>query len=218
MSSLQHNKSTNIELMTILSFPWRNSRGPGGGQGDSLTLLTGKFVLTYWEKRGTEKKENGEEKKEIEKGKVENWKWKGKSYKMRRGLFLFFFCFLFCCFCFCFLGFFLFCFVLFCFFWLFTFQNHCYLFWVFQNLNFLPGKSISRREKKFRKNDFAPSEKYSSYASASFTIWTKPDIITYNLKAWYWKHIHVQWITMYFLSSLSIKTVSSITLWSRHQK
>ena len=32
--------------------------------------------------------------------------------------------------------------------------------------DFLPGKSISRREKKIRKNDFAPSEKYSSYALA----------------------------------------------------
>ena len=31
---------------------------------------------------------------------------------------------------------------------------------------FSTGKSISRREKKIRKNDFAPSEKYSSYASA----------------------------------------------------
>ena len=42
----------------------------------------------------------------------------------------------------------------------FTFQN---LFWVYQNGNFLPGKSISRRE-KIRKNDFASSETFSSHA------------------------------------------------------
>ena len=36
---------------------------------------------------------------------------------------------------------------------------------VYQNGYFLPGKSISRRE-KIRQNDFAPSEKYSSYAPA----------------------------------------------------
>ena len=40
---------------------------------------------------------------------------------------------------------------------LFTFQNHQNLFWVYQNGNFLPGKKI-------RKNDFVPSEKYTSYA------------------------------------------------------
>ena len=51
------------------------------------------------------------------------------------------------------------------FFLLFTFQNHWHLFWGYQNGNFLPGKSISHR-KKFKKNDFAPSEKYSSYAPA----------------------------------------------------
>ena len=37
----------------------------------------------------------------------------------------------------------------------------------FQNGNFLPGKSISRRE-KIRRNDLAPSEKkYSSYGSGT---------------------------------------------------
>ena len=35
--------------------------------------------------------------------------------------------------------------------------------WVYQNGNFLPGKSISRREKIW-KNDFAPSEKYACCA------------------------------------------------------
>ena len=39
------------------------------------------------------------------------------------------------------------------------------LFWVYQNGNFLPGKSISRREN--RKNDFTPSKKFSFYTSAN---------------------------------------------------
>ena len=45
-------------------------------------------------------------------------------------------------------------------------ENHWNLFCVYQNGNFLPGKSISRRE-KIRKNDFAPSERFSSYAPAA---------------------------------------------------
>ena len=63
--------------------------------------------------------------RKIVKGKeVENWKMeRGKSSKIRRGLFFFFF------------------------FLLFTFKNDKNLFWVYQNGNFLPGKSISRREK-----------------------------------------------------------------------
>ena len=50
---------------------------------------------------------------------------------------------------------FLFCFVFF--FLLFTFQNHRNLFWVYQNVNFLPGKkSISCREKKSGKMTLPP--------------------------------------------------------------
>ena len=37
------------------------------GGGESLILFTGKFLLTYREKRGKEKRENGEEKKENSK-------------------------------------------------------------------------------------------------------------------------------------------------------
>ena len=47
-----------------------------GGRGCPPTLLTGKFLLTYREKRGKEKRENGEEKKENQKregGKVTKW-------------------------------------------------------------------------------------------------------------------------------------------------
>ena len=55
-------------------------------------------------------------------------------------------------------------FFFFFFFFAFTFENDENLFWGYQNRNFLPGKSISPREKKIRKNDFAPSEKFSCYA------------------------------------------------------
>ena len=58
---------------------------------------------------------------------MENWKWKQENVR-KRGEDLFFFFFFF-------------------FFLLFTFENDENLFWVYQNGNFLPGKSISRREK-----------------------------------------------------------------------
>ena len=44
-----------------------------------------------------------------------------------------------------------------------TFQNPWNLFWIYQNGNFLPGKSISRREKS-GKITLLPLKKYSSYA------------------------------------------------------
>ena len=52
----------------------------GRGQGTECppTLLTGKFLLIYREKRGNEKGENGEEKKE-------NWKGEGGKLKMEGG-------------------------------------------------------------------------------------------------------------------------------------
>ena len=58
----------------------------------------------------------------------------------------------------------------------FTFQNDWNLFWVYQNGNFLPGKSISRRE-KIRKNAFPPSEKYSSYT---------PEYLAFMIHPWNW--------------------------------
>ena len=54
-------------------------------------------------------------------------------------------------------------FFLFKFFLLFTFQNNWNLFWYYQYVNFLLGKSISHWE-KIMKNDFAPSEQFSCYA------------------------------------------------------
>ena len=86
--------------------------------------------------------ENEEEKKENCKREGGKLKKEGKSCKMSRGPFFFFFFF---------------------FFLLFTFQNDKNLFWVYQNGNFLSGKSISCRE-KIKKNDFAPSGKFSCYA------------------------------------------------------
>ena len=63
---------------------WRNGRGGGAGwQSVPQILLTGKFLLTYREKRGKEKREIGAEKKEnrkkeggklkMEGGKVTKW-------------------------------------------------------------------------------------------------------------------------------------------------
>ena len=78
--------------------------------------------------------ENGAEKKEnwkIWRWKIENWKHgRRKRYKMRRGLLFFFFFFFFSS---------------------FTFQNYSNLFWVYQNGNFQPGKSIPSREKNQEK-------------------------------------------------------------------
>ena len=58
-----------------------------------LMLFTRNFLLTYWKKRGKEKRENGEEKKENGKnGKKEGGKSKmegEKSMKMIRGPFFF---------------------------------------------------------------------------------------------------------------------------------
>ena len=105
---------------------WRNRRGGRGGRVPPQRLLTGKFLLTYREKRGKEKRERGENWVE----KVENWKWKQENVR-KRGEDLFFFFFFF--------------------FLLFTFENDENLFWVYQNGNFLPGKSISRREKNQEK-------------------------------------------------------------------
>ena len=72
---------------------------------------------------------------------MENGRW--NSYKMRRRPFLSFFSFFFF------------------FFLLLTFQNHYNLFWVYQNGNFLPGKSISGRKKKSRKMTLPPQKNFS---------------------------------------------------------
>ena len=62
-----------------------------------LTLLTGKFLLTYREKRGKEKKENGERRKikKREKGRWKCWKCKEENFENMERTFLFFFFFFF---------------------------------------------------------------------------------------------------------------------------
>ena len=62
------------------------------------TLLTGKFLLTYWEKRGKEKGKMERKRRIIGKEKVENWIWKEEMLqndKMRTQPFFFFFFFAF---------------------------------------------------------------------------------------------------------------------------
>ena len=100
--------------------------GGGGGAGDRgqsapQRLLTGKFLLT--QERGKEKGKKGKGMK-IDKKRRKIVIKKENCYKKRWGPFFFFFFFL-----------------------LFTFENDGNLFWVYQNGNFLSGKSISRREK-----------------------------------------------------------------------
>ena len=105
---------------------WRNRRG-GGNRGHSAPrLLTGKYLLTYRENRGKEKRKMERKRRKMQKAKVENWKWKELKVK-KWGDFLSFFFFSLLLFRFCLV---------------FTFQNHWNLFWVYQNGNFLPGKSI----------------------------------------------------------------------------
>ena len=55
---------------------WPNSVGEGRGAEPGSILFTGRFLVTYREKR--EARKNGEEKKENCKRKVENSKWKGE--------------------------------------------------------------------------------------------------------------------------------------------
>ena len=86
-------------------------------------LLTGKFLMTY---RGKKRQGKNGKGMKIDKKKVENWKWKQENVLKRGEDFFFFFL-------------------------LFTFENDENLFWVYQNGNFLPGKSISRREKNQEK-------------------------------------------------------------------
>ena len=115
----------------------------GGGvgvQSEPQRLLTGKFLLTYWEKRGKEKREKG-------------WKLRRKGGKLEMeeqenvinggedfSFFSFFFFFFFFFFCFSLL------------------KTTKICFWVYQNANFLPGKSISRRGKKSRKMTLPPQK------------------------------------------------------------
>ena len=84
ISGIAHSQSGTKFWSGLLKASGVTGRGRGG-RVSPQRLLTGKFLLTYWEKRGKENRENGTEKKE-------NWKWKEESYKKREKTFFFFFC------------------------------------------------------------------------------------------------------------------------------
>ena len=122
---------------------WRNRRrGWAGGRVPPRDSWPGNFCWRWriGKKRGKEKGKRGEnwEKKkencEREGKKLETEV--GKAIKKRWGAFFFFFFFFF----------------------FFTFENDRNLFWVYQNGYFLPGKSISRREKKSGKMTLPPQK------------------------------------------------------------
>ena len=115
---------------------WRNRRGGRGGQSAPQRLLTGKFLLTYREKRGKEKRERGENWVE----KVENWKWKQENVR-KRGDDLFFF-FFFC----------------------FSLLKMTKICFGSTKMEIFYREKAFHAGKKIRKNDFAPSEKYACYA------------------------------------------------------
>ena len=130
---------------------WRNRRGGRGGRVPPQRLLTGKFLLTYREKRGKEKRERGENWVE----KVENWKWKQENVR-KRGEDLFFF-FFFC----------------------FSLLKTTKIFFGSTKMWIFHREKSFQAGKKIRKNDFAPSEKYACYAPGHampplYIIWTTP--------------------------------------------
>ena len=90
----------------------------GEGAAEGGRRLTGFFADLPGKERQGKKEQRSRKEGKLIKGKVENWKWNDmKSYKMRRVFFFFFF--------------------------FFTFQNHWYLFWVYQYGNFLPEKHFT---------------------------------------------------------------------------
>ena len=104
---------------------WRNSWGGGRGQSAPRHFSPGNFC---WPTRKRERQGKMEKKKKRRKIK-ESGKFEMEGKKLqneKRTFFFFFFCF-------------------------FTFQNHWNLFWVYQSGNFLPGKSISLRERNREK-------------------------------------------------------------------
>ena len=119
---------------------WCNRQG--GRLPPPQDFWPGNFCWPIRKREARKKRENGEKRRKIEKGKVEIWKCMEEKLQNEGRTFFFFLPFFF--------------------FLLFTFKNHWNLFWVNQNGNFLPGKSISCQE-KIRKNDFAPSEQFSCY-------------------------------------------------------
>ena len=142
-------KNKNEELSGF--FPGDCGSGvTGGGR-----LLTGKFLLTYQENRGKEKSENGAENKENLKRKVENLKRKEEKLQNEERTFFVLFCFVFVFLFVCLFGWFFFA---------FHFSKRLKFVFGLLKWEFFTGKKVFHAEKKIRKNDFAPSEKYSCYA------------------------------------------------------
>ena len=135
-----------MNLGTLLFIGVKDGRG--AGESATQRLLTGKFLLTYREKRGKEKRENEPKSKENRKKgrwKIENGR--RKSYIMRRGPF-----------------------------------GSTKMAIFYQEKAFHVGKKI-------RKNDFAPSKKYSSYAPASFNRRSAVLILANNgIRLYFAKH------------------------------
>ena len=107
----------------------------GRGQGAECPQETSdrEISANLPENRGMEKRKMEQKRRKIrkiEKGKVEKWKWNEKKWQNEETTFFFFF--------------------------FFHFSNHWNLFWVYQNENFLPGKSISCRKKKSGKLTLPP--------------------------------------------------------------
>ena len=105
-------------------------------------LPTGKFLMTYREKRGKEKREKGWKLRRKE-GKLwkGRWKigiWSRISYKKRWGLLFFFFCF--------------------------SLLKTTEICFGFTKIGIFYREKAFHVGKKIRKNYFAPSEKYACYA------------------------------------------------------
>ena len=113
---------------------WRNRRGWGGGGAAECppTLLMGNFCWPARKREARKKGKMEKKRRKIKKKEGGKLKMEEENYKMSKGPFFFFFFFFFC-------------------FSLFKTTEIWNLFWVYQNGNFLPGKSISRREKNLEK-------------------------------------------------------------------
>ena len=121
------------KLLSLLQ--WHNRWGSGGHSAPQ-DFWPGNFCLRIGEKRGKEKREKGWKGWKLRRKEKENCKREGGKLEMEEGEDLFFFFF----------------------FLLFTFENNRNLFWVYQNGNFLAGKSISHREKKSEKMTLPPQK------------------------------------------------------------
>ena len=115
--------------------PWRNRLGVGPGR-QSVPLRDfwpGNFCWPIGKERQGKKEKWSKKEGKSKKGReVENWKWNAEKLQNEERTFFFFF------------------------FFFPPFKNHWNLFWVYQNGNFLAGRSISRRGKKSGKTTLPP--------------------------------------------------------------